>query len=202
MILSAERLAESILEDEQGIHLLLWSDKEELIRALLVLSARLKAANLAFRSILLEGDSDAVQAALRAVYPVRFNEGESTETGPSRFLPVFFIQQGASAVAGPALNSMRAPLSEPPGSLIVVRHADHPGLLASAPDMYSLVGVNHASCEIFLSLWRLDSDAIPRSLDEETARATARLPGSSPGADEIDHWIRFDSDQAGMAAAS
>ena len=138
---TAEKLAFSIYTERRGIHVLLWDDQNDLVRALLALFAGLD--DLQTHALLVSDDASDLRALREMVethMPIS-NEETEPERDPharqSQFR-LLFIQQASSNAVGPWLNGWRRPLSDPPGSMLVIRHADFVAFQRDAPDIGSL----------------------------------------------------------------
>lgn len=201
---TAERLAFSINEERRGVHVLLWDEQDDLVRALLILLAALK--DIVVHPLLVSPEQERI-LALKKVVDTRCLLEEERETEPAspdsvahRFW-ILFLQQASSKIAGPWLNGWRRPLSEPPGTLLVIRHADFESFQRNAPDLASYAGPRLHNASTMLSIVSKDSCAhlsanVPAKI-EEILRG---LPGTLPSRKEIAQWIeavRSFDDQTG-----
>lgn len=189
---SSRLLAESIDLENRGIHVLLWSDLEDLYRALVVFTAMQGDAEV--HPLLLVPDRSCLSEFRRLVeardsIDSADDEEETESDSQSPFL-VLFLQQASSQVVGPWLNGWRRPLSDMPGSLLVVRHADWLPLQRSAPDLASFVGprVHDASNMISMPPEK-GSKQIQALLPTPFMEVLRQLPGRLPQLAEITNWI-------------
>jgi len=202
---TAERLAFSINEERRGVHVLLWDEQEDLVRALLILLAALED-DVVVHPLLVSPEQDRIHA-LKEVVDTRCLLEEEREAEPpspdslaNRFW-VLFVQQASSRIAGPWLNGWRRPLSEPPGTLLVIRHADFESFQRNAPDLASFAGPRLHNASTMLSLVSKDSCArLSASLPPQIEEVLRELPGTLPSRKEIAQWIeavRSFEDQTG-----
>src|SRR5256885_754439 len=105
---TAERMAESMRIEQQGVFVLLWDAKEDLVRALVVLTAALP--EIPPKSLLLTASSAHV-AQLRRLVESRTHIDETPQSdGPtaceraSDALWILFLQQASYNSVGPLLN--------------------------------------------------------------------------------------------------
>jgi hypothetical protein len=191
---TAERMAESIQLEGQGISALLWDAKEDLVRTLLVLNAALH--DVPKRSLLLT-PGDATVCALRQAIETRVliapedreADGES-DRHAAQELWLFYLQQASSEVVGPWLNGWRVSLCLSPGTVCVIRHADFQPFQRHAPDLASFIGPRIYNASTMLSL--VSPRAFERlrpTLPEADAEIVAALPGAAPPEDELRGWI-------------
>lgn len=188
---ASEKFFFSVATDLAGVHVLLWEDKNELVRALLVIHAATPTKQLDF--IAVSGEESDINQLIRvidarrpSVLPAEIDDSREKE---NPFLVLLF-QQASSQTIGPWLNGWRNPLSESPGSLLVIRSADFEQFQRNAPDLSSYVGpkvldsssmISHFSPEI---LSRLSAALAPSAIE-----ALQRLPGVMPATDELEQWI-------------
>jgi hypothetical protein len=190
---TAERLAFSINEERRGVHVLLWDEQDDLVRALLILLAALK--DVVVHPLLVSPEQDRI-LALKKVVDTRCLLEEERETEPpspdspaNRFW-VLFLQQASSRIAGPWLNGWRRPLSEPPGTLLVIRHADFGSFQQDAPDLASFAGPRLHNASTMLSIVSEESSArLSAGLPAEIEGVLRELPGTLPTKKEIARWI-------------
>ena len=125
-----EQLAFSLREQGRGVHALLWDDMGDLIRVLLVTHAAL--GDIPLEPLLVSGETmrraelrDLIQARLADEIRHERREDRADDPDlPPHPLWILFLHQAASEAAGPQLNGWRRPLSEPRGTLLIVRNAD------------------------------------------------------------------------------
>ncbi len=190
---ASEKFFFSVVTDRAGVHVLLWEDKNELVRALLVLNAVMQTTRIQF--IAVSGEESDINHLIQVIDARRPNllSSENDDPGESEnpFLVLLF-QQASSQSIGPWLNGWRNPLSESPGSLLVIRSADFGQFQRNAPDLSSYVGpklldsssmISHFSPEILSGLCAV--------LAPSAIEALQRLPGVLPTPDELEQWIRF-----------
>ncbi len=176
---TAEHLALSLQLETRGVHVLLWDDKDDLVRALLVLCAVLRETPLYPILVPTTG------AGLLALGSTLGDDSSGAQR-----LSVLFVPQAASSIVGPWLNGMRRPLADPPGTLLVVRSADFESLQRAAPDLASFVGPRIYDASILLSMVSTETYGhIHQQLPDEMSAVLAELPGLPPPQDEIDSWL-------------
>jgi hypothetical protein len=127
-------MAQSLRLEPQGVFVLLWDAKEDLVRALLVLRAAFE--DVPTRCLLLTPGTRS-EAILREMIESRLGEFEGRPPGHLWFL---FLQQASSKVVGPLLNGWRTPLRQAPGTILVIRRADYNAFQKDAPDLASFIG--------------------------------------------------------------
>jgi hypothetical protein len=176
---TAEQLALSLRNEGHGVHLLLWDDKEDLIHALLILTAAI--GDVPWQPILVPTVESDVRLWSRQL---------CEKTSRERVLWVF-VPQASATIVGPWLNGLRRPLSQQPGTLIVVRTADFAGLRTYAPDLTSFVGPRIFDASTMLSL--VSVETYPRmhpELSGEITEILRALPGSHPIDGRIRDWYQ------------
>ena len=191
---TAEQLAFSIDVERRGIHALLWSDQNDLVRALLVLFAGL--SDLETRALLVSDDEKDLRA-LRHLVESRSriaedesDSGEDSESLENQFR-ILFLQQASSTAVGPWLNGWRRPISEPPGAMLVIRHADFDPFQRNAPDIASFVGARIYDASTMLSVFSKKTyERLNTRLPDEIEAVLGRLPGVSPSEGNLDNWIK------------
>jgi len=166
-----------------GIRLLIWEDKDELARCLVVVRALLQGQS--FEDILLSTDTPTIERVRLIVETRRLFDDQ-----PNSFLSLF-IQQATTATVGPFLNGSRRPLAESPGTLLVVRSADFPALLRAAPDMTSFVVHRMFDAAELLApfdsaLASLFSADLPPTLVD----ILNLLPGDPVAMDRLNAWVK------------
>jgi hypothetical protein len=188
---TAQELAFSVREERRGIHVLLWDDQGDLVRALLIFRASLGAIPCEAMLLASTRDTDILRAHISA-RPAE----EADEAG--RAFWMIFLQQASSGLIGPWLNGWRRPLSEPPGALLLIRHADFEPFQRAAPDLASYVGPRVYDAARMLSLASPDViSQIDLSLPGAILDILRQLPGLLPRADELDQWLRDLAQEAG-----
>jgi len=191
---TVEQLAKSILLDGQGVHVLLWDDQDDLVRALIVLLAALK--DLPLQPLLLSSAKESA-SSLRSLFDLqplpeenRPAEEESV-TLPRECFLVLFLQQATSRSIGPWLNGWRSALADKPGTLLIIRRADFPSLQRHAPDLSSFFGPKVYDSSSTLSIWsRETAKRIKHSLPRDVMEILKELPGQAPPRKEIEEWVK------------
>ena len=191
---TAEWLAWSVQMDSQGVHLLLWREKDELVRALVVFLA--SVGDVPTQPILL-ASADQAAGDLRRIFEAQTpSPAAQTEEGDvlahkRDHLLVLFLQQATSSTIGPWLNGWRNELAKSPGALLVVRNADYMDFQRNAPDLASYVGPKIYDCVSLLSMWSEKTAANLRpSVPDPYVNVLRELPGEFPSVNEIESWIR------------
>jgi hypothetical protein len=193
---TAERLAFSIAQEGRGVHILLWDDQGDLVRALLIVRAALK--DVPSRPVFASPDENDLVALKKVVdtrCPLEVEEEPSSECRFSdpigNDLWILFLQQASSRLVGPWLNGWRRPMSEPPGTLLVVRHADFEAFQRNAPDLASYAGPRIYDASTMLSMVTAEiCTRLDTSLPPEIERILSQLPGTPPTRREIAKWIK------------
>ena len=193
---TAEELAFSIQTEGHGVHCLLWDDKDDLVRALLILNAAM--GNIKVWSFLVSTDESI--SRLKKVINERPapEEHDSPDVGhgPSPFW-ILFLQQAVTQRMGPWLNGWRDPLARAPGTLLVVRHADFDAFQRSAPDLASFIGPKIYNASTMLSIWSSTvSNEIRPDLPSDQESILDQLPGPPPLRDDLVKWIAANTDVA------
>ena len=191
---TADQLAFSISTERRGIHVLLWDDQDDLARALIGLFAGL--ADLQTHSLLVSDDEEDL-LALRRLVESRVQDvddesglGRDSESRRSQFW-ILFLQQASSNTAGPWLNGWRRPISEPPGAMLVIRHADFDPFQRNAPDIASFVGSRIFDASTMLSVFsKTTYKRLETRLPDDIEAILRRLPGTSPDEHEVANWIK------------
>ena len=190
---TADQLAFSIRTEGRGVHVLLWDDQADLVRALLVLRAALEGLTAqALLAPTTESGVRALRDLVDARSPVEADDenGEEAPTPSAGPLWMIFLPQAASKEAGPWLNGWRRSLAKAPGTLLVIRHADFMPFQRSAPDLASFVGPRISDASTMLSIFSPETAArLATTLPPEWERIVAQLPGSPPDREEIAHWL-------------
>lgn len=190
---TAQQLAFSIRIERRGIHVLLWDDQDDLVRALLALFAGLP--DPAVHALLVSDDGDDLRALAQLVETrVRITGEESDSTPDSaswenRFW-ILFLQQASTSRVGPWLNGWRRPISDPPGSMLVIRHTDFDPFQRSAPDIASFVGPRIYDASTMLSVFSNEIyERLQDRLPNEIEFILRRLPGTAPSRQDAANWI-------------
>ncbi len=197
---TAEQLTFSISTERRAVHVLLWDDKNDLVRALLALLAGL---DMEIHSLVVS-DRDEDLSALRRLVETRIPVGEGVtdvdhapEGIAARFW-LIFLQQASSTIVGPWLNGWRRPISEPPGSMLVIRHADYDSFQRSAPDIASFVGPRIFGASTMLSEFsKTTYDRLRARLPEDLEQLLGRLPGTAPSEEHLMEWIQANASDQG-----
>ena len=191
---TAEQLAFSITEEPRAVHVLLWDDQDDLVRALLVLCAALED-HVPIHALLASTEEKGL-AALRKVVesrsPVSEDPSANSASGdsPAKHLWILFVPQATSKQVGPWLNGWRRPLSEPPGTLLVIRHADFEPFQRNAPDLASYAGPRIYDASTMLSVFSEETHRrIRPTLPSKVEHILKQLPGNLPPREEITQWI-------------
>ena len=192
---TAERLVFSIAQEGRGVFILLWDDQGDLVRGLLIVRAALK--DVPSRPVFVSPDESDLLALKKVVDTRCPLEAEEEGAGGTRSsdpvaknLWIFFLQQASSRLVGPWLNGWRRPMSEPPGTLLVVRHADFEAFQRNAPDLASYAGPRIYDASTMLSIVAAETRKhLESSLSPEIERILSQLPGTPPARRDIAKWI-------------
>ena len=198
-MIGSEKFFFSISFDKRGVHVLLWDDKHDLVRALLVLAATLKDVEIN-SLIVSERDSDLLSLQKssddrrRGISQEELGESENSiqEKGsaPTLAFLVLFFQQASMGTVGAFLNGLRNPLSETPGSLLVIRAADFARFSHAAPDLASFVGPKVLDASSMISDFSPEIvSSLTSSLPDDWGAAINKLPGEPPTQQELDAWL-------------
>ncbi len=191
---TAEQLAFSICTERRGIHVLLWDDQDDLVRALLALFAGLD--DLQLHALLVSGDEKdllALRELVETHMPITAEETKSERDPLSRQSQfwLLFLQQASSNAVGPWLNGWRRPLSDPAGSMLVIRHADFLSFQRDAPDVTSFIGARIYDASTMLSVFSETTyERLKTHLPDEIEAVLSRLPGTLPAEEDIADWIK------------
>jgi len=185
-------MADSIRLEGQGIFTLLWDAKEDLTRALLILFAALD--DVPMETLLLAPTPDSLLALRKMIdsrVTIAAGDTESQAAVPAPgALWLLFLEQAASEIVGPRLNGWRTPLSQPPGTVLVIRHADFERFQRCAPDLASFIGPRIYNSSNMVSLVSAKTyQELRPTLPETSARIVAALPGKAPTEQELRGWI-------------
>ena len=183
---TAELLAKSILIEGRGVFSLLWEDIDDLARALIVFSAAFRDTPVTAQ-LVSPGPKDIL--VLQHLVESRIDLEEKTGTEGKTFW-ILFLHQASSETVGPWLNGWRRPISEAPGTLIVVRHGDYEDFQRFAPDLASFIGPRISSASNMLSLVsRPIREHLRSNLPKNIRNCLERLPGDLPPKEQIEKWI-------------
>lgn len=187
----AEQIVLSLSEERAAIHVLLWDDQEDLVRALAVVLAA--ANDRGTRPLLIShaaGDLARLQLQVRNRYPADAVIQEPGDLGELDRLWLLFIQQGTSAEVGPWLNGYRRPLAQAGGTLLVIREAEFGTFQQSAPDLSSFVGphIYNASSILFVASEQLYKGLSP-IIPPEICAILTQLPGEIPSRKSLEDWL-------------
>ncbi len=189
---TAEYLAKSVLLEKKGIFVIIWEDKGELIRALIIILSVLR--KMLIKPILLSCVDESVDT-LKNIFDIQPfhddipDEDNSLKTVKDAIL-ILFLQQAASSTIGPWLNGWRSPLAEEPGTLLVIRSADFIDFQRNAPDLSGYVGPKIVDTSKILSIWDKTTDGnLKTSISDDIRVIMDELPGENPSEQEIQKWI-------------
>ena len=191
---TSEQLAKSIKLDNRGIHVLLWDNKDDLVRVVIVLMASLDINSIEF---LLLSSVDQSVKELKGLLELQPSSEksmilESDSYGMQResFL-ILFLQQATSRALGPWLNGWRSSLAKPPGALLIIRNADFVDFQRYTPDLSSFIGPKIYDSSSMLSMWSRETDKkINPRIPKKIKDILQELPGALPTIKEIENWIR------------
>lgn len=189
---TAELFAKNIILEKKGVFLLEWSEKPDLIRALLVLISIIGEDLI--NPTLLESEIT-TNNYLKDLFQIR-QISDNILDDNYYFLPArkeilfLFLQQAASSTVGPILNGWRSALSSVPGSILFVRTPDVMSLQRSAPDLSSFIGPKIADATTFLSIWSQETQMkLNDKIPENILQILEKLPGVLPQNGELESWI-------------
>ena len=193
-MITAEYLANSILLDQRGIHVVIWDDKGEIVRVLLILLSAIDKIQI--KPILLSS-VDKSEKQLRELFEIQPVKNDTDDGNMEELLEssreellLLFIQQATMSTIGPLLNGWRSSIAAPPGSLLVVRNADLMDFLRVAPDLSSFIGPKIIDSSTILSIW---SNKIGRNINTKLPLSFVEilneLPGEQPTNEEIKDWM-------------
>ena len=189
---TAEAFAKNILLEKKGVYILAWTEKQDLVRALLVIHAVL--SEIQIKSMLLEVEAT-VHSQLRDLFQFTDkNNAALLDSEDSLFnredMLLLYLQQASSTTIGPILNGWRSSIASSPGAILVVRSADLLSLERNAPDMASFVGPRISETTSFLSIWsKPTGQKLNNRLPKSTWHILGKLPGKLPQQEEINAWI-------------
>ena len=190
---TAEALTFSMHEEPHGIHILLWGSKEDLVRALLIFLAIKQDWQIC--PILVSSQNSHLET-LKKLVSTRYPLEEELALDQDSHLQIatqmwiLFIAQASTKTVGPWLNGWRKALSEPLGTLLIVRHADFIGLQRNAPDLISYAGPRIYDASTMLSICSEEvSKTVKTSLPPSFNTILKELPGELPHQDELHRWV-------------
>lgn len=190
---TAECFATSILIEKQGVHILTWDNKGDLIRALIVILA--VTSEIPIESLLLSSAEDSTKGLgpFLEIQPISGTLSVDRELRlrpPREAILLLFLQQAASTTIGPFLNGWRSALVEPPGTVLVIRTADLIAFQRNAPDLASFIGPRMVEASTMLSIWSQKAvEKLRPSLPAAVSAIVQNLPGDQPTEKEIEDWI-------------
>jgi hypothetical protein len=177
---SAEHLARAFALKKHGIQVLLWENKTDLIRALLVLKAAL--ADFPDSPVLLPIEQTDLQRFSIDLY----EQAEQCSNASRRFL---LIPQASTEPVGAWLNGWRRRLADPPGTVIVIRRSDYVALCRRAPDLMSFAQADvHESTGLLPLIDRATLERWPSQLPDAWYERLNFLPGEMPAKGESADW--------------
>ena len=190
-----EQLAFSLREEGHGVHALLWDDMGDLYRVLLITIAAL--GDMRTQPLLISNEvrrikelDDMIQGRLDVQVE---QEGVLDQTDdsppPPHLLWILFLQQAVSKQVGPRLNGWRRPLSEPRGTLMVVRNADFMDFQRNAPDLASFIGPRIYDASRMMMVCSGETlGKLQKVLPEPFESILRQLPGRVPTTEELADW--------------
>ncbi len=192
---TAEQLANSILLDNAGVHILLWDDQDDLVRALVLVIAVVGKERIL--PLLLSSETES-SLVLRKLFDIKITEEISLTEDEEILQPkrdkllLLFIQQATSQTIGPMLNGWRRDLSQEPGSLIIVRKADFINFQRYAPDLASFYGPKIYDSSSLLYMWgETTAKNVKPYLPNRMFDFINELPGEAPSENELKEWIKL-----------
>jgi hypothetical protein len=184
---TAERLINSIREDRASIHVLLWDDKEELVKVVLTMLAGLNSEDI---EPLLVSTGPGNLFQLQSLARTRFQDDVEANPQIAARLWMLFVQQGVAVDIGPWLNGYRRPLADAGGTLLVLRKAEMGAFQRGAPDLASFVGSHIYDAATMLFLVADDvSSKLTRVFPVPLKRILDQLPGEHPSDEDVERWI-------------
>jgi hypothetical protein len=195
-----EKLAFSLREEGRGVHALLWDDIGDLVRVLLVTHAAL--GDILVEPQLVSSETTRLQELKeliqkRVADQIHHQRPEGTADDldyPPHPLWIFFLQQATSKQAGPRLNGWRRPLSEPMGTLLVIRNGDFTDFQRSAPDLASFLGPRiYDASQMFMICSVETLRKLKKTLPASFEEILRHLPGTPPTAEDLANWTPLSS---------
>jgi hypothetical protein len=199
-----EQLAFSLREEGRGVHVLLWDDLGDLCRVLLVTHAAL--GDLPIEPLIISGETIRLEELWKLIqmriadqilHEAPGDKADDPDVSPHP-LWVLFLQQAASRQAGPRLNGWRRPISDPLGTLLVVRNADFRDFQRAAPDLASFIGPRiYDASRMMMVCSRETLSKLKKVLPEPFESIIHQLPGRVPTAVELADWTPLSSSDEG-----
>ena len=178
---SAEHLVRVLSLQARGVQVLIWEQKIDLMRAIVLLKAALPG--FPDSPVLLP-----TEAAALLEFSIRLFEQAENATPVER--RVILIPQGNTTVAGEWLNGWRRQLAQSPGTLIVIRRIDFNTLCRAAPDLMSFAQSDvHEVTELLPLVEKATLDHLTFRLSDLWYEALEALPGAMPSDEEIADWL-------------
>lgn len=179
---SAESLALDLQLRNSGIQVLQWENKSDLVQALVILQAALQ--DFSQEPILLPTDKNGLQQMSLAL------SESSTGERPTR-RRFFLIPQGSSEIIGSWMNGWRSQLAEPPGTVLIIRHADFVSLLRRSPDLMSFAqSETHDATNLLPLVSAAILEKITLRLSSKWVECLGTLPGVMPSEKELTIWLQ------------
>jgi hypothetical protein len=179
---SAEYLAQDLRMQSRGIHVICWDDKADLVHALLVLQSAF--TRFPETPTLLPTQQSDLQ---------RFGLGlfENADKPTDSSMRILLIPQASTEATGAWLNGWRRRLSDPPGTLIVIRHTDLMALYRRAPDLMSFAQSEiHEASSLLPLVTRETLDRMREVFPDGWNEPLNSLPGSMPPKADILKWMK------------
>ena len=187
-----EQLLFSIREEPATIHALLWDDQDDLVRAIVVLSAALEDRGT--EPLIVSAAVEELEN-LRALVSTRPAADavvqDFRDTLERSRLWLVFLRHGAAEAASPWLNGYRRPLAQDGGSLLIIRISDFGTLQRCAPDLTSFVGprIYNASSMLF-EVSREVYAKLTLKMSSKLSSILKELPGEMPSEQSLQDWMR------------
>jgi hypothetical protein len=177
---SAEHFARDISMQMRGIHVLSWDNKSDLVRALLILRTALP--NFPDSPTVVPTD----ETALRRFGLHLFEAADQPVS-----MRIFLVLQASSDIVGSWLNGWRRRLADPPGTLVVTRHADLMALYRSAPDLMSFAQSEiHEATGLLPLVTKQTLEQLSNALPAGWQEPLNSLPGSMPSKKDLTRWLK------------
>jgi len=199
-----EQLAFSLREEGRGVNALLWDDIGDLYRVLLITLAALGETEI--KPLLISNEESRIKE-LNDMIQGRLDdqinhEGEHIQNNISLLPPhpiwALFLQQAVSRQVGPRLNGWRRPLSEPRGTLLVVRNAEFDNFQRSAPDLASFIGPRiYDASRLLVICSKGTLQKLKKTLPNPFDEILRHLPGTLPADNELADWTPLSSSDEG-----
>jgi hypothetical protein len=178
---SAEHLAQTIGLRNRGIQVLLWENKTDLVRALLVLKAALPD---------FPDEPTMLPTSLSALQMFSVGLSEAHESGSPDKRRILLVPQASIEAVGAWLNGWRHQLAMPPGCILAIRRADFVTLCRRAPDLMSFAQSDIHEATGLLPV--IDEPTLNRMSDrlpDGWYKPLDRLPGNMPLPIDGEEWI-------------